>query len=67
LYPNPSKGTLNINSEVSGSFSLYNVLGQKVHQFKVENGNNTISVDGLNNGTYFVEGANASQKLIIQK
>ncbi|MBC7845607.1 MAG: T9SS type A sorting domain-containing protein [Flavobacterium sp.] len=67
MYPNPSKGILNIDSEVSGSFSVYNVLGQKVHQFKLENGSNTINVDKLNNGTYFVEGANATQKLIIQK
>lgn len=67
LYPNPSKGTLNISSEVSGSFNVYNVLGQKVHQFKVENGSNTVNVDKLNSGTYFVEGANATQKLIIQK
>ncbi|WP_291100587.1 MULTISPECIES: T9SS type A sorting domain-containing protein [unclassified Flavobacterium] len=58
---------MNINSEVSGSFSVYNVLGQKVHQFKVENGSNTINVDKLNSGTYFVEGANATQKIIIQK
>jgi len=67
MYPNPSKGTLNISSDVSGSFNVYNVLGQKVHQFKVENGNNTINVDNLNSGTYFVEGANATQKLMIQK
>lgn len=67
MYPNPSKGTLNINSEISGSFSVYNVLGQKVHQFKVENGANAVNVDKLNSGTYFVEGANTSQKLIIQK
>lgn len=67
MYPNPSKGTLNINSDVSGSFNVYNVLGQKVHQFKVENGSNTINVDKLNTGTYFVEGANATQKLMIQK
>jgi hypothetical protein len=67
MYPNPSKGILNINSEVSGSFNIYNVLGQKVHQFKVDNGSNTINLDKLKSGTYFVEGANATQKLIIQK
>lgn len=67
MYPNPSKGILNINSDVSGSFNVYNVLGQKVHQFKVENGSNTINVDKLTTGTYFVEGANATQKLMIQK
>lgn len=67
MYPNPSKGILNINSDVSGSFNVYNVLGQKVQQFKVESGSNTINVDKLNSGTYFVEGANATQKLIIQK
>ncbi|NDP28872.1 MAG: T9SS type A sorting domain-containing protein [Flavobacterium sp.] len=67
MYPNPSRGTLNIDSELSGSFNIYNLLGQKVQQFKVENGSNTISVDRLNSGTYFVEGVNATQKLIIQK
>jgi Secretion system C-terminal sorting domain len=67
MYPNPSKGSFTIDSEVSGNFNIYNVLGQKVHQFKVENGSNSVNVDRLNSGTYFVEGLNTTQKLLIQK
>ena len=70
LYPNPSKGIVNINSDSDGDFQIVNQLGQIVKTFKVEsNVVNTIDLQNLNESVYFIKEVNHSQsrKLIIQK
>lgn len=73
IFPNPTNGsTLNITSDFGGNFEIFNQLGQSVKSFTVNaNENNTISVDQLANGVYFIKGTNgtkiSTQKLIIKK
>ena len=72
IYPNPANGLLNINSSFDGDFVIVNQLGQTVHSFKVNsNIENTINVDNLADGIYFIKGISdtkvKSQKLIIKK
>ncbi|MNQ39550.1 hypothetical protein D3C85_531750 [compost metagenome] len=72
MYPNPSKGTLNILSDTDGDFKIVNQLGQTVKTFKVTNSTtNMIDLEYLNNGIYFIQGTNGTKittgKLVIKK
>ena len=72
MYPNPSKGIISILSDTDGDFRVVNQLGQTVKTFKVTNSsNNTIDLEYLNNGIYFIQGTNGTKittgKLIIKK
>ncbi|AXG68183.1 hypothetical protein KORDIASMS9_00373 [Kordia sp. SMS9] len=55
LYPNPSKGTLNIQTNTIGSVSvnMYDMLGKEV--FTANNVTNSIDISNLNNGMYIVK------------
>jgi hypothetical protein len=70
IYPNPNTGIVNIKSGIDGDFQILNQMGQTVKTFKV-NANivNTINVEHLINGIYFVKNTNQakSYKLIIKK
>ncbi|WP_445721751.1 T9SS type A sorting domain-containing protein [Flavobacterium sp.] len=72
MYPNPTNGLLNIDSNFDGDFSIANQLGQTVKLFKVNsNLENSINVENLADGIYFIKGSNGtqivSQRLIIKK
>lgn len=71
IYPNPSRGIVNIKSSFDGDFVIVNQLGQKIKSFKVKSDSlNTINIGNLSTGIYFVksvDGTNSSsQKLIVQ-
>ena len=58
LYPNPTKGILNISvsSELPESYVIYNTLGQTVKSQKVNNSSDlTINTSSYSNGVYFVK------------
>ncbi|CAM3578710.1 T9SS type A sorting domain-containing protein [Flavobacterium chungbukense] len=70
LYPNPTKGEVNINNVSLEKATVYNSLGQLVKTFVLNNGetSNTINLSGLPRGVYFVyliSGDAASAKKII--
>jgi Secretion system C-terminal sorting domain/SprB repeat len=72
LYPNPTSGIINIDSDTNGDILIVNQLGQVVKTFSIKaNALNQISIEELNEGTYFVKGTNgtniSAQKLIIKK
>jgi hypothetical protein len=59
LYPNPSKGTLNIRIPsylgLPTGLAIFNILGQKIGQKEVSNPNDlTINTSLLSNGIYFI-------------
>lgn len=70
LYPNPTKGEVNINNVSLEKATVYNSLGQLVKTFVFNKGetSNTINLSGLPRGVYFVyliSGDAASAKKII--
>ena len=72
IYPNPSKGTISIETDSNSNYQVINQLGQMVKTFKVEaNVTNTIDLQNLNDGIYFIKEAeqtnNKPYKLIIKK
>ncbi|WP_298512083.1 T9SS type A sorting domain-containing protein [uncultured Kordia sp.] len=55
LYPNPSKGTLNIQTNTNDAISvrIYSMLGREV--LNADKVTNTIDISSLNNGMYLVK------------
>jgi len=70
IYPNPTKGELNINNIALDKATVYNSLGQLVKSFTLNNANtdNTINLSGLPKGIYYIyliNGDTASAKKVI--
>lgn len=56
LYPNPTKGQLNISaSESIEKASVYNILGKELKNVTINETSGTIDVSNLNSGVYFVK------------
>ena len=71
LYPNPTKGTLNIsipsNLGLPNSYAISNVLGQKISQKKVSKETDlTINTSALSNGIYFITIVKEDQKRTLR-
>lgn len=70
MYPNPTKGEININNVSLEKATVYNSLGQLVKSFTLNSSNtdNTINLSGLPKGVYYIyliNGDAASAKKII--
>lgn len=69
IYPNPSNGTFNLNSEKTGNILITDISGKVVYSGNVVKGKNMISVKS-GSGIYFMvyqaEGQRQSTKLIIK-
>lgn len=71
LYPNPTKGTLNIripsNFDLPNSFIISNVLGQKISQKEVSKETDlTLNTSALSNGIYFITIMKEDQKKTLR-
>ncbi|OMQ12191.1 leucine-rich repeat domain-containing protein [[Flexibacter] sp. ATCC 35103] len=72
LYPNPTKGEVNINNIALEKATVYNSLGQLVKTFILNSGdtNNTINLSGLPKGIYYVylinKDAASAKKVIVE-
>jgi hypothetical protein len=68
VFPNPNNGEFTIQTSLTGNFVIQNELGQVVYTFQTHADNNkTVSIQGLNNGMYFITGDNSltPQKIIV--
>jgi len=67
IYPNPSKGTLNIYSADGGNYQIYDRAGRLVKSGKLDS---DTRIEGLITGVYFItvqSGDNRySQKLMVE-
>lgn len=71
LYPNPTKGTLNIripnNFGLPNSYAISNVLGQKISQKEISKETDlSINTSALSNGIYFITIAKEGQKRTLR-
>lgn len=67
LYPNPSNGIYNLNSETDGAYSIVNNLGHVLQKGKIESGSNTIDIQNKPNGLYFIQFNNGKALKIIKQ
>lgn len=65
LYPNPNNGSFNLKVKNAGEFIITNALGERIKTISVKDVNETIFIDGLSQGIYFVTGKNTNQKVIV--
>ena len=53
VYPNPSNGTLMVNSNCKDCiFEVYDVVGKKVMSQKLNENETKVDLNSLNSGTY---------------
>jgi hypothetical protein len=72
VYPNPTKGEVNINNIALDKVTVYNTIGQLVKSFTLDSGNtnNTIDLSGLPSGVYYIylidQDAASVKKVIVE-
>lgn len=66
VSPNPSEGTVKIESNGNGMFELYNSLGSLVSTGKVVQGMNTFNWENLKAGIYLITINGTTQRIAIK-
>ena len=64
IYPNPASQQITINTEANTSAVIYDATGRKVMEMNVVKGENTVNVQNLENGVYFIMIDNAVSKFL---
>ena len=65
IFPNPANKQLNINSELNGIVSVYNILGEEINRFYKKNKSIAIDINHYRAGTYIIKFNNRSLKFIV--
>ena len=70
IYPNPSNGTITVDTEENGVVSIYNTTGQMVYTTAIE-GKTMLNLSNLEKGTYLLVltnnfGENSKQVIVLQ-
>jgi hypothetical protein len=66
MYPNPATETIHVELVESANVVIYNLSGAVVKQFLAQEGVNSISIDNLSAGIYFIKANNQVQKFIVK-
>ena len=66
IYPNPAVNQLNVRLENNAEISIYNIMGQNVINMQGVKGVNTINVNDLTSGVYFISAGTVTQKFIVK-
>lgn len=66
VYPNPANSSLTVSLEGMTSIAIYNITGQQVMVYQVDNDITTVNVSSLSAGMYMVE-VNTDNGIAIQK
>ena len=66
LYPNPAVNQLNVRLENNAEISVYNIMGQNVINLQGVKGVNTININDLTSGVYFITAGTVTQKFIVK-
>ena len=57
---------LNVKLENNAEISIYNIMGQNVINMQGVKGVNTINVNDLTSGVYFISAGTVTQKFIVK-
>ena len=66
VSPNPSEGSIEIESKVNGTFELYNASGALVTTGKVVSGTNNFNWESLESGIYLISINGTTQRIAIK-
>ena len=67
VYPNPSKGIFNINTEEVLAIEIYDIVGKLVKTTKLEIGTSSVDISNLNSGVYLLKTINSENKSQVFK
>ena len=71
VYPNPTKGIINIETKEALTVYVYDLLGRKVLESKIDETKNQINLNNLSGGTYLIKtrnevGKGQSTKVVVE-
>lgn len=66
IYPNPAVDRLNVTLSQNAEIVIYNIMGQKVMSQEGFAGANSININNLTSGVYFVNAGSDTQKFIVK-
>jgi len=69
VYPNPSTGMFTVNSDqlkVNSVVEVYNLLGERIQSFTVQNSKFTIDLSGQPAGIYIIQANNLHARIVKQ-
>ncbi len=67
IYPNPNNGEFTLVVPEVGMYMIVNSIGQTIETIEVKENSQTISVQGLADGIYYVIGKSAKAKIVVSK
>lgn len=67
IYPNPNNGEFTLMVPEEGMYMIVNSIGQTVETIEVKENSQTISIQGLADGIYYVIGKSAKAKIVVSK
>ena len=65
IFPNPAKDFVKIFGDNLDKVMIFNMIGQKVEEFEVENNELNISISNFENGVYFVKVGETTRRFVI--
>jgi hypothetical protein len=65
IYPNPSDGNINLETNLKGEFKVYNLYGTEIRKVNLNNDEQKIQINNLSKGIYIIRGESISKKIII--
>ena len=66
IYPNPAVDRLNVTLSQNAEIVIYNIMGQQVMSQEGHAGANSININNLTSGIYFVNAGSDTQKFIVK-
>ena len=66
IYPNPAVDRLNVTLSQNAEIVIYNIMGQQVMSQEGHAGANSININNLSSGIYFVNAGSDTQKFIVK-
>ena len=66
VYPNPAVEQLNVTLSQNADIVIYNIMGQNVMNVEGHAGVNSININNLNAGIYFISAGSDTQKFIVK-
>jgi hypothetical protein len=64
VFPNPTSGIFTIAAGAAGNYVLYNSVGQKVTEVRLNSENNfSVTIDGLEAGIYLLMNTQGQEEI----
>ena len=67
IYPNPNSGSFNVEgAQLNSNFIVFNPLGRKIYNSKINSINTEVNIGNVSNGLYFIEIRSKSERVTLK-